>query len=325
MPIPPRLRPWGVYAAQLLAVTAAYYAGARLGLLQALVNDQVTPLWPPTGLAVVTLLLGGQRLWPGIAIGAFVVNATLGEPGAAFLISAGNTLAPVVACLLLRHYDFRLALDRTRDAIVLIVLGAFAAMLVSASVGAGSLLLTHGIDRAQFWTTWSVWWTGDALGVLTVVPLVAAVRTARRRHLTTRGRIEVACLLLGTAAVTVMAIATPVRLLYLVFPFAVWAGLRFQHLGAAPCALISTAVTARGAATGTGPWEGYEVYQRMVSLQGFNATVVLTTLVLSAVIAERNAALAAIERTCSQLSDMVTQYQPIVLGDMLPPRRQNGQ
>ncbi|MEU5697196.1 MASE1 domain-containing protein [Actinosynnema sp. NPDC020468] len=324
MLLSPRLRPWGTYAVQLLAVAGAYYAGARLGLLQALVNDQVTPLWPPTGIALLALMVGGQRMWPGIAIGAFAVNASLGDTGPTFLISAGNTLGPVVAYLLLKHSGFRLELDRTRDALALVLLGAFAGMLVSASVGSGALLLSGVVDGARFWTTWSVWWTGDALGVLLVVPLVAAVRTARRRGLPARQWVEVGCLLLGTAGVMVVAITTPIRLLYLVFPFVIWGALRFQHLGAAPCALVATVIAAGGAAAGSGPFAGLELLPRMVALQGFNGTVVLTTLVLSAVIAERNAAREAIERTCAQLSDVVSQYQPMLLGNVLPPRRPEG-
>ena len=47
-------------------------------------------------------------------------------------------------------------------------------------------------------------------------------------------------------------------------------------------------------------------------------TAVLTALLLSAVIAERNAAQAAIERTVTQLAEVVARYQPLPLGDLLP-------
>ncbi|WP_433262456.1 MASE1 domain-containing protein [Actinosynnema sp. CS-041913] len=315
----PRLRPWGKYGIHLLVVAACYYAGARLGLLQALVNDQVTPLWPPTGIALLALLLGGVRLWPAIAVAAFVVNATLGDSSSAFLISAGNTLGPVVAFLLLKHFDFRLELGRTRDALALVFLGAFAGMAVSASVGTGALMLTGAIDRSGFWSTWSVWWTGDVMGVLVLVPLVLAVRAARR--LEPARAAELAALLACTVVVMVIAATSPVRLLYVVFPFAIWGALRFQHLGAAPCALIATVMAARGAAAGIGPFAALDVFHRMVMLQAFNVTVALTTLVLSAVIAERNEARRAIERTCAQLTDVVQQYQPLLSRDALPPTR----
>lgn len=315
-----RVGPWGQYGARLLLVALCYYAGARVGLLQALVNGQVTPLWPPTGVALLALLLGGARLWPGIAVAAFAVNVPLSGFGPAVLISAGNTLAPVVGFLLLRLVGFRPALDRTRDALALVLLGAFAGTLVSATAGSGTLLLSGVVDGALFWSAWSVWWTGDALGVLVLVPLVLAARSLRGRRPVPRRLPEAAALLVCTALVMAVATTVDVRLMYLVFPFLIWAALRFQHAGTAPCALIAVVLAARGAVTGAGPFEGLELVVRMVTLQAFNGTVVTTGLLLSAVVAERNAARSAIERTVAQLSDVVTQYQPLLSRNVLPPR-----
>ncbi|MBB5804376.1 integral membrane sensor domain MASE1 [Saccharothrix ecbatanensis] len=318
MQLSPRL---GRYALHLLLVAAGYYLGARLGLLQALVNDQVTPLWPPTGVAVLALVLGGLRMWPGVAVGAFAVNATLTDIGSTVLISAGNTLGPVVAYLLLSRAGFRQEMDRTRDALTLVFLGAFVAMAVSATIGSGTLLLTGVIDGAGFWSTWAVWWTGDALGVLVLVPIALAFRTLRLRNHPARRWMEAAALLVSTTVVMAVATTHDLRLMYLVFPFLIWAALRFQHLGTAPCALIATTLAARGAAMSSGPFAGLDLFVRMVTLQAFNATTVLTALLLSAVIAERNAARQAIERTVAQLADVVQQYQPLLLGNVQPPQR----
>ncbi|GAB3010291.1 MASE1 domain-containing protein [Saccharothrix stipae] len=313
----PRL---GRYVLHLAVVAGAYYVGAGIGLLQALVNDQVTPLWPPTGVAVLALLLGGMKLWPGIALGAFAVNFTLTDLGATILISAGNTLGPVVAYLLLKRVGFRLEMDRTRDALALVLLAGLVGMAVSATIGSGTLLVTGVIDGASFWSTWTVWWTGDALGVLVLVPIVLAFRSLRLRNHSLRRWVEAAGLLVSTAVVMTVASTNDLRLMYLVFPFLIWAALRFQHLGTAPCALVATTLAARGAARGTGPFADLDLVVRMVTLQAFNGTVVLTALLLSAVIAERNAARRAIERTVEQLANVVAQYQPLVLGDLLPPK-----
>jgi integral membrane sensor domain MASE1 len=59
---------------RLVVVAAAYVVGARLGLELAIVNGQVTPVWPPTGIALVAILIFGTRVWPAIAIAAFAVN-----------------------------------------------------------------------------------------------------------------------------------------------------------------------------------------------------------------------------------------------------------
>src|SRR6478735_12003964 len=62
----------GLVLLRIAAMAALYYGAAELGLQQQLVRGQVTPLWPPTGVAVAGLLAVGPRVWPGIALGAFL-------------------------------------------------------------------------------------------------------------------------------------------------------------------------------------------------------------------------------------------------------------
>ena len=65
----------------LALLTAAYIAAGRLSLLLAFANENASPVWPPTGLAIGALLILGLRAWPAIAVGAFVVNLTnSGDP-----------------------------------------------------------------------------------------------------------------------------------------------------------------------------------------------------------------------------------------------------
>ncbi|MGW4569024.1 MASE1 domain-containing protein, partial [Streptomyces sp. NPDC004561] len=77
-----RRRPGG-YAVQVLAVAAIYYGAARLGLLRELSVESavVTPIWPPTGVAVASLLILGLGCWPGITLGALLVILSLAAPG----------------------------------------------------------------------------------------------------------------------------------------------------------------------------------------------------------------------------------------------------
>jgi integral membrane sensor domain MASE1 len=92
------------YPVDVVAVGAIYGATAALSLRVALVNEVVTPVWPPTGIALVALLVLGRRVWLGIALGALLVNLPPRTPSvaAAAGIALGNTLAPVVAAELLR-------------------------------------------------------------------------------------------------------------------------------------------------------------------------------------------------------------------------------
>jgi integral membrane sensor domain MASE1 len=288
-----------------LGVAVVYYLTARLGLLQELVRDQVTPCWPPTGVALVGLLVLGIRIWPGIALGAFALNATIGSSlAAAPIITIGNTLAPVCAYLLLRRVDFRTELDRRRDAVALVFLGAMAGMLVSATIGSAALVLTDAIPTDDFWPTWSVWWTGDAMGVLVVAPLLLVLLANRRipRDLPWHRWAEAACLLASTFLVTVFAMTSSYELTFLVFPFLIWAALRFQLIGAAPCALIVSTVAIVAVAHDSGPFAHHDLFATMATLQAFNGSTALTGLVLAAIIAERNGAHEQVTLAVTQLT-----------------------
>src|ERR1700730_3664682 len=137
---------------RLALVALAYWLAARLSLNLALVHGQVTPIWPPTGIALVAFLLIGRRAWPAIALAAFAVNLPIRpSPVGAAIIAAGNTLAPLVSVGLLRRVGFHRELDRLQDAIAIILVGALASMTISATIGSSVLLLWGTIPATQFW------------------------------------------------------------------------------------------------------------------------------------------------------------------------------
>ncbi|MGW1881749.1 MASE1 domain-containing protein [Streptomyces sp. NPDC001970] len=307
------IRGQGFAALRILGVAAVYYGSAELGLLQQLVGGQVTPLWPPTGVAVAALVVFGLRIWPGIALGAFLVNVLIGPSLPAVLgIAAGNTVAPVCAYLMLRRAEFRPELDRLRDGLLLVFLGALAGMLISSTIGTGVLVLAGALGAGEFWPTWSVWWTGDAMGVLVVTPFLLVLRRAHwPRNVSLPRWAEAVALAVATFLVTILATRTSnSTLLFLVFPLLIWAAFRFQLPGAAPCALAVSTLTIVAAARQVGPFAGQDLFSNMVTLQAFNGCAALTALLLAAVITERNATHEEIKRVCARLEEIVADVDP---------------
>src|ERR1700690_3557797 len=93
------------YLGMAAAVALVYFGAAKFGLSLAFSTKQVTALWPPTGIALAALLLGGYRVWPGIFIAAFAINALVGDSVlVAAGIAVGNTLGPVIARLSLIRF-----------------------------------------------------------------------------------------------------------------------------------------------------------------------------------------------------------------------------
>jgi integral membrane sensor domain MASE1 len=290
---------------RILITAAAYYGAAELGLRLAAVHGHTAPLWLPIGVAIVSLLLFGGWTLPGTTLAAFAVNLPLGPSlPAVAVIAVGNTVASACAYLLLRRAGFHIELDRLRDAVALVFLAAFGSMLISATVGGTALLLGGAVPAGQYWQTWSVWWTGDAMGVLVIVPFLLMLRTARVRGLRPARWLELAVLLAGTFLIAAAVTASPFDLLFLVFPPLIWAALRFEHTGAAPCVLIVAIAAAIAATKGYGPFAHHGVFGRLVVLQTFNSAAALTALLLAAMVSERNSAKLAIDRVAADLSKM---------------------
>ncbi|MFE3675600.1 MASE1 domain-containing protein [Streptomyces sp. NBUL23] len=309
-----RARHRAVYVAQILGVAGAYYLVGHLGLMRQVVVDGavVTPLWPPTGIALASLLCLGVRVWPGIALGTLV---TVSEIGDAFTVSRlaimlGNTLAPLVSCALLRRVGFRSELVRLRDGICLVFLGAFAGMLISATIGSVTLLLDDKVPPGRFWLVWSSWWAGDAMGVLVVTPLLLVLRRVRWPRPSDRW-LEAS--LLAAVAVTVSLIATrsSLSMVYLVFPVIIWAALRFQLPGSAPCALVVSVLAIIAGTDAVGPFAGHSLMEIMANLTLLNASVALTALLLGAVVAEHRNIRRETEYAVEELEALVEQLAPL--------------
>src|SRR6266568_1464710 len=283
------------YALQIAAVAAAYFAAARVGLLAAVAQPVVSSAWPPSGVALAALLLLGLRLWPGVALGAFLLNWMAGVSAAgAAGIALGNTLEAVAAAwLLARVVDFRPALERVRDVIALVVVAALASTTLSATLGVASLWASGAVAPDALRRLWFVWWSGDALGDVLVAPLV--LTWARAARPPSRG-LEAAGLLAALLLLTALLLRNPLSYVYAVFPVVVWAALRFGTRGTATTTAIVAALTVGYTLRGLGPFVASTATENLALLQTFLGLTAVTGLVLAAVVTERGVAEGALEQ-----------------------------
>ncbi|MFJ6567901.1 MASE1 domain-containing protein [Streptomyces sp. NPDC091292] len=297
---------------EIIAVAACYYAGGRLGLLKSLVVEEsvVSPIWPPTGIALAALLVLGLRCWPGIAIGAFLVIISISPLQLNILgFMIGNTLAPICSYLLLRAAGFRKEMDRLRDGMALVFLGALVGMLISALAGVGVLYITGKIEAEDFWAVWSAWWAGDAMGVLVVTPVLLLLTHARWPRSTARWG-EVLALVVCTVVVAPFATRSSLGLLFLAYPLLIWAALRFQLVGSTLSALFISVLAAVAAVDAVGPFAHRGRLEIMINLQAFNVTLALSGLLLAAVVTEQYETRQRIEEACRELAEVVDQLAP---------------
>jgi PAS domain S-box-containing protein len=271
------------------ALTAVYLAAAKLGIELAVAHGVVTPVWAPTGIAIAALLLFGRSLWPAVALGAFLANATSDASlGVSAAIAVGNTLEALVGSELLRRAGVRPALDRVRDAIALIVLAALAAPVVAATNGVTALLVAGDVERSSYGSEWLLWWVGDAMGALVVAPLLLVWSTNPLRRIRGWRLVEAALLVTVLAGISVVVfLAGYWRYPHLIFPILIWAALRFRQPGAVTGSFLVTAIAIAGAVDGSIPLADRSDTEIVQILEGLLGGLAVSLLILGAVLEER--------------------------------------
>ncbi len=290
---------WFTYLGLVAVLAAVYFGAAKLGLGMAFAAEQVSAVWPPTGIALAALLLLGYRFWPGVALGAFLANVTAHEPIAtACGIAAGNTLEALAGAWLLRQgARFDPALERLRDVLGLIVLAAALSTALSATVGVTSLCLGGVQPWSAYGELWRVWWLGDATGALVVAPVLLTWASRPPSGWAPRRLAEALCLAVALIVVSLTAFTGQLTWLtsdhpleYAIFPFIIWAALRFGQPETCAVTLAASVIAIWGTTHGFGPFSRGTTHDNLILLQIFLAAVAVTALILGAAMTERDRA-----------------------------------
>jgi diguanylate cyclase (GGDEF)-like protein/PAS domain S-box-containing protein len=281
-------------------LAAVYFAAGAGGLSLALFHPQITTIWPPSGIALAALLLYGVRLVPGVWLGALAVNVWSSADFAGALgVASGNTLAAMTGAMLLRRVGFDGRLPRLRDATHLLVYGVMLDPLVAALLGPASLFLSGSLPAADLAQAVPIWWVGDALGVLLVVPLIFAVPALWRERQPIGRRVEGAFLVAVQSMIAAMIFSGSVerilnvgRLEYVLLPVAILLALRHRPAFTALSNAIVFALAAWGSMAGLGPFAFGVVADGPLIFHLAVVTFFATTLLVSAVGGELAHALA---------------------------------
>ncbi|HEX3263516.1 MAG TPA: MASE1 domain-containing protein [Solirubrobacterales bacterium] len=279
----------GIYALKVVGLAAVYYGTAKLGLSLTFLNSSISAVWPPTGIALAALIFWGYRMWPGVLLGAFLANSWTGVPfyGAAG-IAAGNTCEALAGAYLLRRVaDFRPSLERVRDVVALALLAGVLSTMISATVGVASLWISDELSGDGLWTAWRTWWLGDMGGNLVVAPAIMVAITHWPYRRAPGTAIEAVAAGVGLAGAAFIAFFFDAPRAFIVFPFMIWAALRFWQPGAVAAGLIVAGFAIPLTANDHGSFAGLNLDDRLQLAQTFVGVVSISALVLAAVMTER--------------------------------------
>jgi PAS domain S-box-containing protein len=283
------------YLLKLALVTGAYFGAAKGGLALAFANSSVTAIWAPTGLALAALVIWGHRMWPAVALGAFLANVTTDAPlGAVFGITVGNTLEALGGAYLLSRVDFRPTLARFRDVAALVALAAVLSTIISASIGIASLWAAGALSGPDIPTTWRIWWLGDMGGDLVIASLLLVLASRPRLEIRPWMAWEAALLSAALAAVCLLVFQSETTLPYTTFPLLFWIGLRFRQPGAVLAGLLIAGFAVWFTAHDQGPFAVGSPDGDLSRAQMFVGIATITALLVAAVRTEREDAVDAV-------------------------------
>ena len=297
------------YLARVVVLAAVYFSAAKLALLAAIPPGYATAVWPPSGIALASVLLLGNRIWPGIWLGASLVNvAVQSSLVAATLMGAGNALEALAGAALVRAFIGLPGAFRRGEDVVKFVAIAAASATIAATVAAGPLAFVHSLSSPELLWNWWTWWLGDTVGIIVVAPLILAwaVPTHPAWTKIAEGSLLI-CLLSGVMyAVFGAGMASYIPSLPLTFailPFIIWAALRFRQREVATVNALVCAMAVGFTLDRSGPFAQGSLNESLLLLLAFMCTVVTTGLVLNAVIADHGRAVEAAQRLLRELRE----------------------
>jgi PAS domain S-box-containing protein len=301
-----------------VAVGIAYFLAARLSLVLLTKPDGVAVFWPASGVAAGVLIALGPRARLPVAVGAMVAtivanmlgDRTVWSAVAFALCNAGE--AVLTAWLVERYFGSNFTLDSLRH-----VLGLLAAAIVGTAIsgigGTAGFIYFHS-STAPIVTTWQHWFASDALGIVTVAPLLIGVASAARAPPPRSEFIE------GVTALAVLTVMSGLVIflprepwasevsIALLFPVLLWLAARCRPVFAAAAAFIVAVTIVWTTTFGIGYFgdPNLPIAERILVAQAGILAASLCAFVLAALFAERRQNEAALREGEARLQEALT-------------------
>jgi signal transduction histidine kinase len=263
-------------------------------------------------------------------------------------IGFGTALGTLLGAYLLYQFaSYRNPFERPRDTLRFLLFCGMFGSAVNVTIGVTTLGIAGDIPWSTYSATWTDWWTANATGILIVTPALLIWgpwiwenrfspfiwlwrRFAGRKPRSTTAKsftlqsqhdrlqagwrsLEALTLIVLVLLLSYLAFLESYPVEYMLIPFLVWAAFRFGAGGATLMIVMVSAIAITGTLQGTSSFSHQTLFPELLLLQSFIGVIVLTTLMLSAVVAERQKVEATLRQSDAQLRSQTFQLEQALL------------
>lgn len=299
-----------------LLVAIAYAIGVKLSHEFATLQGAVASVWFPSGMTLALVYFLGDRILLGIIcgsiLGIFQSLLAIDPPLSVFnfvLINTacalGNTLQPLIATYLIKKFARHQNIFSRVNTVVLYIAAAIFSPMISAALGMSSLCVAQVVPWQGYGIGWLTWWLASALAHLVFTPTILLWKNFWQvyRH---RSFWEIGAMLILFAIVSWCSFGLKYRLEYLLLPILIWTVIRYGSFFASLLVSVISLIGIFASAQGYGFYDKGSPNESLLLLQSFMAVFSLTSLILSAVIEEKEAAQLSLNQTLENLENLVT-------------------
>lgn len=291
---------------RILVAAVAYFMAARLGYVLAFPDNNILPVWPPSGVAFALIILLGRASWPGIAIGALLAHlmgywndtglSQFESISVASILAYGQVLETLTGNVLMKKwiketYPFRNAKNTFRFLFAGVVMS-----VVGATIGVLGLYINDIITKEAWLSTTITWWAANVVGILLFTPLILSIARLSSLRISAQKVFEGA-IVLGFIGVIFGLIrfgyfngAMTEAMPYLSIPVLLWLSFRFELHTAIAGAVVISLFGIYYTINFGGPFIQDTTSNSILLLQLYTAVICLSTIVLAATVTERQSA-----------------------------------
>ncbi len=324
----------------IVILALIYYGTAEISRRIASTPQSVTPIWPPDGFASAAVLIFGYQILPGVFIGSFLANiwaffnadnwyTILSSVIQVVGIAIGTTLGTGFGNYLFRQIiKGKNLFRRLNDVYKFLLLIGLIAPMINATVGVFCLCLGGNVSWSGFGIVWLTWWISNVGGICIFTPAILSwyefyLRSINniqdkkdlsssikhhKRQIDIWRIIETITLMVVVVSLSFASFYQTYDLEYMLIPCLVWTVLRFGHLGATNLIVVIAMIAVSGTVKGLGAF-GDDPLHSLTSLQYFIVVMVVTTLSLISILAEKQQAIASLQQSKVRLVNKSIQLE----------------